>query len=69
MAEQMKQNKAGEMAAKQIIPAGYKLSEAGIIPEDWEALPLGGICKVQGGFAFKSERFKKRRCPNYMLKG
>lgn len=29
MAEQMKQNKAGEMAAKQIIPAGYKLSEAG----------------------------------------
>ncbi|GKR25181.1 hypothetical protein KAM469_39690 [Aeromonas caviae] len=63
MAEQMKQNKAGEMAAKQIIPAGYKLSEAGIIPEDWEALPLGGICKVQGGFAFKSERFKKTGVP------
>lgn len=63
MAEQMKQNKAGEMAAKQIIPAGYKLSEAGIIPEDWEALPLGGICKVQGGFAFKSEKFKKTGVP------
>ncbi|UZE59228.1 restriction endonuclease subunit S [Aeromonas veronii] len=43
MAEQMKQNKAGEMAAKQIIPAGYKQTEVGVIPEDWEVFQLGDI--------------------------
>jgi type I restriction enzyme S subunit len=43
MAEQMKQNKAGEMAAKQIIPAGYKQTEVGVIPEDWEVFQLGDL--------------------------
>lgn len=40
MAEQMKQNKAGEMTAKQAIPAGYKQTEVGVIPEDWLVEPL-----------------------------
>ena len=63
MAEQMIQHKEGEKVATQAIPTGYKQSEVGIIPEDWEALPLGGICKVQSGFAFKSEKFEKTGVP------
>ena len=58
MAEQMMQEAAGKA-----IPAGYQQTEVGAIPEDWEAIPLGGICKVQGGFAFKSEKFKKTGVP------
>ncbi|MEH8230324.1 restriction endonuclease subunit S [Aeromonas veronii] len=58
MAEQMMQEAAGKA-----IPAGYQQTEVGVIPEDWEAIPLGGICKVQGGFAFKSEKFKKTGVP------
>lgn len=33
---------------------GYKQTEAGVIPEDWEALKIGDIAKVIGGGAFKS---------------
>ena len=58
MAEQMMQEAAGKA-----IPAGYQQTEVGAILEDWEAIPLGGICKVQGGFAFKSEKFKKTGVP------
>lgn len=56
----MIQHKEGEKVATQAIPTGYKQSEVGIIPEDWEALPLGGICSAEG-FAFKSEKFENRR--------
>jgi len=38
---------------------GYKQSELGEIPEDWDVCVLGDVCKVQGGFAFKSEKFQK----------
>lgn len=43
MAEQMMQHKADKMAAKQTIPAGYKQTEVGVIPEDWEVFQLGGL--------------------------
>jgi type I restriction enzyme, S subunit len=36
---------------------GYKPSELGEIPEDWEVCDLGYAAKVQGGFAFKSDKF------------
>lgn len=36
---------------------GYKPSELGEIPEDWEVCDLGNAAKVQGGFAFKSDKF------------
>lgn len=41
MAEQMMQGKASEMAAKQTIPAGYKQTEVGVIPMDWEVMLVG----------------------------
>ncbi len=36
---------------------GYKPSELGEIPEDWEVCDLGYAAKVQGGYAFKSDKF------------
>ena len=35
MAEQMKQDRVNEKVAKQTVPAGYKQTEVGVIPEDW----------------------------------
>lgn len=53
MAEQMKQNKSGEMAAKQIIPAGYKLTEIGVIPSDWKVINGRELfVKIQDGTHF-----------------
>lgn len=41
-------------------PKGYKQTELGEIPEDWDVVELGSTCKVQGGYAFKSEKFSKQ---------
>ncbi|MEW7864394.1 restriction endonuclease subunit S [Aeromonas diversa] len=49
MAGQMMQNKAGEVATTQTIPAGYKRTEVGVIPEDWTVVPLGDICSFENG--------------------
>lgn len=52
MAEQMMQHKADELAAKQTIPAGYKQTEVGVIPEDWSTELLGYLAeKVMVGIA------------------
>lgn len=42
---------------------GYKPSELGEIPEDWEVCDLGNAAKVQGGFAFKSDKFAMQGVP------
>jgi type I restriction enzyme S subunit len=49
MAEQMMQGKASEMAAKQTIPTGYKQTEVGVIPEDWECKHIGELGDVVRG--------------------
>ena len=36
---------------------GYKQTEAGVIPEDWGALPFGRMIKLQGGYPFQSKDF------------
>ena len=36
---------------------GYKQTEVGVIPEDWEVKPLGDVIKLQGGYSFRSENF------------
>lgn len=36
---------------------GYKHTEVGLIPEDWEVQRLGDAVKVQGGYAFDSKKF------------
>ena len=37
---------------------GYKQTEVGVIPEDWEAIPLTGLAVIQHGYGFQSEYFK-----------
>lgn len=39
------------------VPPGYKKTEVGVIPEDWEAKLLGDIFCLKNGFSFKSEYF------------
>ena len=43
MAELIMQNQVGEMAAKQTIPAGYKQTEVGVIPQEWSLISLNSI--------------------------
>ena len=46
MAEQMMQEAAGKT-----IPAGYKQTEVGVIPEDWEAIPFLITIEIQPALA------------------
>lgn len=36
---------------------GYKRTEAGVIPKDWDVKPLGGIAQLKSGYAFKSSTY------------
>ena len=36
------------------VPEGYKMTEVGIIPGDWESLSLGSVAKFQRGFDLPS---------------
>lgn len=46
MAEQMVQHKADELAANQTIPAGYKLTEVGVIPDDWVVSTMSSLTSL-----------------------
>ncbi|WP_272569222.1 restriction endonuclease subunit S [Providencia sp. PROV255] len=43
-----------------LIPAGYKQTEVGVIPEDWEVKQLKDIFTLKNGFSFKSEFFSNK---------
>ena len=36
---------------------GYKQTEVGVIPEDWEVRPLGSFAQLKNGYAFKSSTY------------
>ena len=38
--------------------SGYKQTETGMIPEDWEVAPLTGLAVIQHGYGFQSQYFK-----------
>ncbi len=42
---------------------GYKQTDLGLIPEDWEVKMLGEVIKLQGGYSFKSKYFSKIGIP------
>ena len=44
------------MKEEQKIPAGYKSSPVGPIPEDWEVKKLGEVCPLQRGFDLPSDK-------------
>ncbi len=37
---------------------GYKQTEVGVIPEDWEVVPLDGLATILHGYGFQSQYFK-----------
>jgi type I restriction enzyme S subunit len=39
------------------LPKGFKQTEVGVIPEDWDVKPLGHLIKLQAGYSFRSENF------------
>ena len=41
-----------------VIPEGYKTTEAGIIPVDWDAVPLLNICNLMNGLTYHPENVK-----------
>lgn len=41
-----------EMASNSI-PVGYKQTEVGVIPEDWEVVPIGSLCTIFGRIGFR----------------
>ena len=56
MAEQMMQETAGKA-----IPAGYKQTEVGVIPEDWGVFEIQDlIYDLRGGAPFKPSDFTKQ---------
>ena len=41
------------------LPKGYKNTEVGVIPEDWEIHTFGDIVDYTKGFTFKSKDYRK----------
>ena len=46
-----------QMSVMDCLPIGYKRTPLGVIPQEWEVLPLSVAFRIQGGYAFKSELF------------
>ena len=55
MAEQMMQE-----TVSKAIPAGYKQTEVGVIPEDWLVVQLKQLFVLKNGYAFKGEFFSDK---------
>ena len=45
------------------IPEGYKKTEVGVIPNDWETLKFGEICTLINGRGFKPYEWSKKGLP------
>jgi type I restriction enzyme, S subunit len=43
--------------ASSIVPQGYKCTDVGIVPEDWQVMSLGDVAAMDVGYAFKSVWF------------
>ena len=61
MAEQMKQEAAGKT-----IPAGYKQTEVGVIPEDWGCLDLSEFFSFKQGIQVPVEKQSKTRLDGFV---
>ena len=40
-----------------MVREGYKQTEVGVLPEDWNVISMGSFSKTEGGYAFKSTKF------------
>ena len=48
------------------VPAGYRMTELGVLPEDWQVVPLGDVCVLQRGNDLPKEQ---RRDGSYPVIG
>lgn len=44
--------------ASSVVPQGYKSTDVGIVPEDWQVVDLGDVTAMDVGYAFKSVWFR-----------
>lgn len=51
---------------KQQIPAGYKQTELGVIPEDWENIDIGSVAEFVGGSQPPKSTFKSTETIGYI---
>jgi type I restriction enzyme S subunit len=42
-------------AAEKVVPVGYKQTEVGVIPEDWDCRSLGDLCSLKSGLGITSK--------------
>ena len=42
---------------------GYKKTDAGVIPEDWEVHPIGSVCRLINGRGFKPHEWRREGLP------
>ena len=61
MAEQMKQDTAGKA-----IPSGYKQTEVGVIPEDWDVAPIGSVLSITTGARNTQDKVDEGRYPFFV---
>ncbi len=61
MAERIMQNAAGNT-----IPAGYKQTEVGVIPEDWEVAPIGSVLSITTGARNTQDKVDDGRYPFFV---
>ncbi len=43
--------------AENLVPEGYKQTEVGVIPEDWDVVYIGDVCELLTGFPFPSKSY------------
>lgn len=50
-----------------LIPAGYKQTEVGVIPEDWETKPLGALVEIYSGDSPSKFQFSTKGIPYFKV--
>jgi type I restriction enzyme S subunit len=61
--EDLKKATMNELFTKGIGHTEFKETEIGRIPKSWGVIPLGEVCSVKNGYAFKSEKFTSNGIP------
>lgn len=54
---------ARHAAAEPHIPSGFKQTEVGVIPEDWDVMPLSEVCTLHNGRAYALQEWEKLGTP------
>lgn len=50
-----------------MIPKGYKHTELGVLPEDWEVVRLGEVCEILAGGDVPKDAFSKIKTGEYQI--